>query len=75
MANLSSWKCGDCTNRCLLMFGGEVFTYCKPAVEGRHRKKWVTEDFIDCLDKTTDPEAYDGQVRIHPAELGENKCG
>lgn len=34
-------------------------------IEGRHRKKWVTETFIDCLDKTTDPDATDPIPRIH----------
>lgn len=32
---------------------------------GQARKEWVTDDFIDCLDKTTDPDATDPIVKLH----------
>lgn len=66
---LQSWSCKDCTNRCLLMFDGEVFEYCKPAIAGTCRTEWVTDTYIDCLDYTTDAKAYDTQARLHPAML------
>lgn len=68
MGNLRSWTCKGCTNKCLLMFNGEVFEYCKPAINGGNRTEWVTDDYIVCLDYTTDPSAYDSQVRIHPEQ-------
>lgn len=62
---LHSWTCKGCTNICFRLINGEVCEYCRPVIEGRHRKKWVTETFIDCLDKTTDPDATDPIPRIH----------
>lgn len=67
--SLQSWSCKGCTNRCLLMFGDEVSEYCKPIIAGTHRTEWVTDTYIECLDYTDDPEAYDAQVRQHPAML------
>lgn len=32
---------------------------------GVARHEWVTDDFIDCLDKTTDPDATDPVVKLH----------
>jgi ERCC4-type nuclease len=29
------------------------------------RHEWVTYDFIDCLDKTTDPDATDPVIKLH----------
>lgn len=67
--SLQSWSCKGCTNRCLLMFDGMVYEYCKPIIDGTHRTEWVTDDYIDCLDYTTDETAYDAQVRPHPAMM------
>ena len=65
---LRSWNCTGCTNRCYRMLAdGKVYEYCRPALEGWDRgQEWITEDFIDCLDKTTDPAAMDPVVRMHP---------
>lgn len=60
----SSWNCKGCTNICHRLINGETATYCKPILEGRSRREWVTEDFIDCLDYTTDPEAEEKEVKI-----------
>lgn len=68
---LRSWSCDGCTNVCYLEIHGEVFKYCKPVIEGRLRTKWITDTFIDCLDKTTDPKAMDKVVRVHPAVMEE----
>jgi ERCC4-type nuclease len=32
---------------------------------GTVRHEWVTDDFIDCLDKTTDPDATDPVIKLH----------
>lgn len=39
-------------------------TYCKPILEHRAKREWVTEDYIECLDKTTDPQATDNEIKI-----------
>lgn len=62
---LRSWDCKGCTNVCYRLINGEVHEYCRPVLEGRHKKEWVTDTFIDCLDKTTDPDATDAVIRIH----------
>ena len=74
--SLKSWTCKGCTNICYRFFEGEVMAYCKPVIEkGSHRTEWVTEDFIDCLDKTTDPEATDPIPRLHECYTkGETTC-
>lgn len=48
---LRSWKCDGCANTVLKEVNGEVYKYCKPMLEGRLRTKWITDTFIDCLDK------------------------
>lgn len=65
MSKLKSWSCKGCTNVCYRLINGEVAEYCKPALEGRVRHEWVTEDFVDCLDKTMDPEAMDKNIKIY----------
>lgn len=65
MSKLRSWSCKGCTNVCYRLINGEVAEYCKPALEGRVRHEWVTEDFVDCLDKTMDPEATDRVIKIY----------
>lgn len=63
---LSSWTCEGCTNVCYRLINGEVRKYCRPTVErGYTRREWITDDFIDCLDKTTDPDAEDPIPRVH----------
>lgn len=71
--SLRSWSCKGCTNVCYLEVNGEVFKYCKPTVEGRVRHEWVTDTFIDCLDKTNDPSATDNTVKVHPNILKARK--
>lgn len=64
---LKSWSCKGCTNLCHMIGpSGEVCTYCRTIYDQPNHKgkKWITEDYIDCLDYTTDPEAEDRQVRI-----------
>lgn len=68
MGKLRSWTCKGCTNKCLLMFNGTVFEYCKPVINGGNRTEWVTDEYIACLDYTTDPNMFDSQVRIHPEQ-------
>ena len=64
--SVKSWTCKGCTNYCFRMIpGGEVAKYCRPLMEGRHRTKWITDDFIDCLDKTTDPAATENEIKMH----------
>lgn len=49
---------------CYRLIPGEgVFQYCKEF--GHARREWITDDFVDCLDKTTDPSATDYEVKIH----------
>ena len=44
--------------------------YCRPVIEkGEVKREWITEDFIDCLEKTTDPEATDQIPKIHECYL------
>ena len=62
---LRSWSCKGCTNVCYRLIRGEVAMYCRPGIECRLRKKWVTDTFIDCLDYTTDPKATDPIPKIH----------
>ena len=66
MGSLRSWTCKGCTNICWRLVPGKgVYEYCRAYENGGPRKEWVTDDFIDCLDKTTDPAATDKTVRIH----------
>ena len=66
MGKLRSWTCKGCTNVCYRLVPGEgVFEYCRPGIEHRSRHEWVTEDFIDCLDKTYDPAATDREIKLH----------
>lgn len=44
---------------------GTVAEYCRPGIEGRHRKEWQG-DYLACLDYTTDPAAEDKVLRPHP---------
>lgn len=69
MGKLRSWACKGCTNVCYRLVPGEgVFEYCRPVIErGKARHEWVTDDFVDCLDKTTDPSATDTEVKLHEA--------
>ena len=69
MGALRSWTCKGCTNVCYRLVPGQgVFEYCRPVIEnGSHRKEWVTDEFIDCLDKTFDPSATDYNVKMHEA--------
>lgn len=43
---LRSWTCKGCTN--IVIINGE--TYCRPGIEGRHRKEWQGNTIV-CLDK------------------------
>lgn len=67
---VKAWTCDGCTNYCYLLFKGEVGKYCKVGYfPGKWKgKKWFRtgpdEEFIACLDKTSDPSAEDKQVRI-----------
>lgn len=71
---LQSWNCKGCTNICYRQVDGEVHKYCRQVVEnGDYRTKWVTENYVACLDYTTDPNATDPQVRMHDCELEEKK--
>lgn len=70
--SLHSWSCEGCTNICFRLIRGEVMKYCRPVIEkGEVKREWITEDFIDCLEKTTDPEATDPIPRIHECYLKE----
>ena len=62
--HLRSWTCKGCTNVCYQLYHGEVYKYCRAVVEGTQRIEWVTDTFVDCLNKTTDPSATDNVVRI-----------
>lgn len=63
---LRSWSCKGCTNLCYRLVHGEVVTYCRPAIEkGKNRTAWVTDEYIACLDYTTDPAATDPIPKIH----------
>ena len=64
---LKSWTCKGCTNICWRLVPGHgVYEYCRAYMDhGVVRKEWVTDDFIDCLDKTTDPDATDPVVKLH----------
>ena len=64
MGNLRSWSCKGCTNICYRLINGEVATYCRPVLEGRQKIKWVTDEYVDCLNKTTDPKATDDVIRM-----------
>ena len=65
MGNLKSWSCKGCTNVCYRIANGETQEYCRSVIEkGKFHTKWVTDDFVDCLDKTTDPKATDVRVRF-----------
>lgn len=64
MGKLRSWSCKGCTNVCYRLINGEVAEYCRPTLEHRHRKEWITEEYIACLDYTTDPEATDNVIRM-----------
>lgn len=67
---LRSWSCKGCTNICYRLIDGEVAEYCRPVIEkGNNRREWVTDTFIDCLDKTTDPAATDPIPKIHGCYL------
>lgn len=61
---LKSWDCKGCTNICYRLLNGETMTYCKPMLEGRARHEWVTEDYLACLDYTTDSTALDMEVTM-----------
>lgn len=68
--SLHSWTCEGCTNVCYRLIRGEVAEYCRPVIErGFLRTRWVTDEFIDCLDKTTDPAAIDLVPRVHECYL------
>jgi len=43
---LKSWNCKGCTNT--VQRNGN--TYCRPMIEGRHRKEWHGATIV-CLDK------------------------
>lgn len=64
---LKSWDCKGCTNICYRLIDGQVFKYCRPMIEGRHRTAWISDTFVDCLNKTLDPKATDTVVRLHPS--------
>lgn len=53
MGNLRSWSCKGCLNTELRITPqGEIAEYCSLYKNGKKpRHVWVTEDFIDCLDK------------------------
>ena len=69
---LQSWNCDGCTNVCYRLINGESVTYCRPILEGRHCTEWVTDDFVDCLNKTTDPSATDYIVKFHESLTTQN---
>lgn len=73
MGRLSSWNCHGCTNVCYRLVPGEgVFEYCRPVMEtGTHRTEWVTDDHIECLDKTNDPGATDNEVKLYHWPFGD----
>lgn len=72
--HLKSWSCKGCTNYCYRVFNGVTYKYCIPALEGRSKYEWVTDTFIDCLNKTTDPNVTDETVRLHPSYMrGDDK--
>lgn len=58
MGKLKSWTCNGCLNlEYRITPQGEIATYCSKCKNGKKpRKKWVTDDFIDCLDKRTEVE-------------------
>ena len=62
---LHSWSCKGCTNLCYRYINGEVSEYCRPMIEGTFRKEWITDNYIDCLSKITDPRATDQTIKIH----------
>lgn len=66
-----SWTCEGCTNICYRLIRGEVSEYCRPVIErGEVKRQWVSGDFVNCLEKTTDPGATDYTVRIHECYTG-----
>ena len=67
-----SWECKGCTNICYRMLSdGNVYAYCRPILEGRHRTEWITDSYVDCLDRTFDPAATDPVTRIHEEVLND----
>jgi len=55
MGKLKSWTCKDCINKEFRIAPqGEVAEYCALYKgDKRPRHEWVTDDFVDCLDKRT----------------------
>lgn len=58
MGRLKSWNCKGCVNTEMRITPqGDIAEYCKFYKNGKTaRHEWVTEDFIDCLDKRTNDE-------------------
>lgn len=63
---VTSWSCEGCTNHCYLTYNGVTSRYCRAFIErGENETAWFGAH-LACLDYTTDPEAFDPVVRIHP---------
>lgn len=61
-----AWTCDGCTNICYMIYNGEVGKYCRANYEnpdGKIRIEWRGDECF-CLDRTTDPEREDKQIRI-----------
>lgn len=61
--SLKSWECGNCTNVLYRYIKGETYKYCKPIVNGTHKTE-LQGDYVECLNKTHDPEAMDESIRM-----------
>lgn len=55
---LRSWTCKGCINTVLrITADGDTAVYCKYYKSAkRPRIKWVTDNFVDCLDKRTEEQ-------------------
>lgn len=60
---LRSWTCKGCTNT--MRINGA--TYCRPMIEGRHRKEWRGNK-LECLDKEA---SYEEQMEMELEEVPE----
>lgn len=67
---VTSWSCKGCTNHCYRTVDGETFQYCRAFIENGENKTEWHGDHVVCLDYTTDPDAFDPVVRIHPVHEG-----
>ena len=63
--HIKSWSCEGCTNVCYMLYESDVRKYCRVNFDYPDNKglQWQ-ENYLACLDYTTDPKAEDKQIRI-----------